>query len=237
LFYKQPKQASIKEQQRSSHQPEASKRPAFQQPARIPLAMHFIKFATLTLVSLPSALAQLCPAPNTNGYQMCLDLVGIGSVDYTMFTDARSKWTSKITGDLPDVLTKDLSKQSSYTCGRGYYITSVVDDIYMCARYTPIDGVGNVLGQAGPIYVRSSTGLPVTGKMEFDSADVDKLKSNGLLKKVIMHEMGHIVSTFFRMLLLRCRNSLLIFATTKMKLCIGSLWAYLGITGSSSTCT
>jgi hypothetical protein len=75
--------------------------------------MHFIKFATLTFVSLPSALAQLCPAPTTNGYQMCLDLVGIGSVDYTMFTDARSKWTNIITGDLPNVPTRYLSKKAA----------------------------------------------------------------------------------------------------------------------------
>jgi hypothetical protein len=77
----------------------------------------------------------------------------------------------------------------------------------MCARYTPIDGAGQVVARAGPIYVRSSTGLPITGSMEFDSADVYTLKLNGLLEKVIMHEMGHIVSNFFCMLLRRCRNS------------------------------
>ncbi len=57
----------------------------------------------------------------------------------------------------------------------------------------PIDGVGSILGQAGPCFVRSGSTLTVVGRMIFDEADVDNMESNGTLTDVITHELGHIL--------------------------------------------
>jgi hypothetical protein len=45
----------------------------------------------------------------------------------------------------------------------------IVDDLRIEATAPAIDGVGNILGQAGPRSFRSGSFLPVTGIMEFDS--------------------------------------------------------------------
>lgn len=46
---------------------------------------------------------------------------------------------------------------------------------------SPIDGPGNILGQAGPRSVSSSGGFsfPATGIMQFDSDDLDALEDAG----------------------------------------------------------
>lgn len=72
----------------------------------------------------------------------------------------------------------------------------IVDDLYICAIYSGINGPGFVLGSAGPGCIRSSgnnTGLPVFGYMEFDVEDVPSLKVRGSLGTVILHEMAHIL--------------------------------------------
>jgi hypothetical protein len=46
---------------------------------------------------------------------------------------------------------------------------SAVDDISITAQLSTIDGVGGILGQAGPTSVRVGSFLPATGTMQFDS--------------------------------------------------------------------
>ena len=70
---------------------------------------------------------------------------------------------------------------------------NIVDDLYIAASAANIDGVGGVLGQAGPEYIRSSNKLPITGTMQFDSSDIANMESNGTLYSVILHEMGHVL--------------------------------------------
>lgn len=64
-----------------------------------------------------------------------------------------------------------------------------------------IDGVGGILGQAGPLSVLSfesgnlfhpkTVVVPVTAMMQFDIEDLADLEADGILEKVIFHEMGH----------------------------------------------
>lgn len=61
------------------------------------------------------------------------------------------------------------------------------------ATIEAIDGVGGVLGSAGPCYTRSSNDLTVVGRMRFDSADMDNMAANGSLGAVILHEMLHVI--------------------------------------------
>ena len=83
-----------------------------------------------------------------------------------------------ITGDLPDVNV------------RGF---GLVDDLVIDASAPFIDGRGGTLGQAGPRTFRSGSGLPSSGIMEFDSADIAELERSGGLEDVIVHEMGHVL--------------------------------------------
>ncbi len=69
----------------------------------------------------------------------------------------------------------------------------VIDDLVIDVAVSPIDGVGNILGQAGPTCFDTSTDLPLHGIMQFDSADVADLLADGSFDEVILHEMGHVL--------------------------------------------
>ena len=58
-----------------------------------------------------------------------------------------------------------------------------------------IDGVGKVLGSAGPTSGRSSGDFffATAGKMRFDSADIANLEAKGTFDDVILHEMAHVI--------------------------------------------
>ena len=94
------------------------------------------------------------------------------------FTAAAQRWQQVITADVPDV--------DSATYGH-------IDDLLISASVGPIDGPGRILGRAGPDLFRSGSDLPYHGIMQFDSADLASLASNGQLFYVILHEMGHVL--------------------------------------------
>ncbi len=75
----------------------------------------------------------------------------------------------------------------------GLGFPTVVDDIIIDVSVTPIDGLGNVLGSAGPTCMAAGTDLAVTGEMRFDSADVADLLAEGSFDDVVLHEMGHVL--------------------------------------------
>ncbi|KAA2216957.1 MULTISPECIES: leishmanolysin-related zinc metalloendopeptidase [Maribacter] len=68
-----------------------------------------------------------------------------------------------------------------------------VDDIIIEVALAPIDGPGNILGQAGPSFVRTDDFLTLSGVMFFDVADLDFLEQLDLFEEVIVHEMGHVL--------------------------------------------
>ena len=65
------------------------------------------------------------------------------------------------------------------------------------AEGAPIDGVGGILGSAGPTFGRLISGssffVATHGEMTFDSADLANMETSGVLDEVIMHEMGHVI--------------------------------------------
>ena len=74
----------------------------------------------------------------------------------------------------------------------------VIDDVLILAQGKAIDGVGKILGQAGPTHLRPASAgnaafLPAKGIMSFDTADLQKMEQNGTLTDVITHEMGHVL--------------------------------------------
>ena len=101
-----------------------------------------------------------------------------------IFNVAADIWESIIIGDVPDRTNFELPSGN---------IQALIDDLAIEVSAPAIDGPGNILGQAGPRYIRGDSALPITGIMEFDSADVARLENNGQLEEVILHEMGHVI--------------------------------------------
>ncbi|GGJ25520.1 hypothetical protein GCM10008938_09560 [Deinococcus roseus] len=97
------------------------------------------------------------------------------------FTDAANRWSQVITEGLAD-----------FNGTAGDQILNV-DDLQITADAIDIDGPGKILGQAGPEFIRDENGLPITGLMRFDSADMASMEAKGTLKNVILHEMGHVL--------------------------------------------
>ncbi|WP_017325755.1 Ig-like domain-containing protein [Synechococcus sp. PCC 7336] len=95
-----------------------------------------------------------------------------------IFDGAASRWEEIITGDIPDV----------FVSGIG-----LVDDLAIEVSTPFIDGVGSILGQAGPTSLRSGSFLPAAGIVQFDAADVSNLEANGQLDEVVLHEIGHVL--------------------------------------------
>jgi Leishmanolysin len=155
----------------------------------------------------PAPTAVTIPPPSASAYGIYLDLVGIPSSDQGFFTGATARWEGIITGDVAD------RPSAAYTSlGPGCVYPSVIDDLYICASYTYIDGPSKVLGYAGPSYIRSGSpnqGLTIIGEMTFESVDVPTLAAGGQFGDVILHEMGHVLG-------------------------IGTLWLQQGVAGPDS---
>ncbi len=105
------------------------------------------------------------------------------------FVAAANRISAMITGDVPDVTVN----------GRK------VDDISITASLTTIDGVGGILGQAGPTALRSASLLPATATMQFDTADAQTYQAAGLFDEIVTHEMLHSIG-------------------------FGTIWSYKGLT-------
>jgi len=107
---------------------------------------------------------------------------GLTPAQKAAFTRAADRWTHVIVGDLPDVQVDG----------------ETIKNLLILAEGAPIDGVGNVLGQAGPSRLRPSNAgaaafLPAKGEMTFDTADLASMEADGTLNDVITHEMGHVI--------------------------------------------
>lgn len=116
------------------------------------------------------------PTP-TSGFTITLRTTGLTATQQSIFNQAAARWSQIITGDIPNATYQGIA----------------VDDVLIDASAAPIDGVGRVLGQAGPDALRAGSALPIHGDMEFDSADLASLEANGSLQSVVMHEMGHVL--------------------------------------------
>ncbi|HEU4828369.1 MAG TPA: leishmanolysin-related zinc metalloendopeptidase [Gemmatimonadales bacterium] len=115
-------------------------------------------------------------------------LSGISASQQAQFAAAVARWSDIILGDVPEL---------QVTLGAGLCfdnqpaLDEVIDDMVIFIDVRPIDGVGQVLGAAGPCIIRASSSLPAVGLILLDAADVASLESNGRLQDVILHEMAH----------------------------------------------
>ena len=187
-----------------------TKAPATAAPTKAPATAAPTKAPATAAPTKAPATAAPTKAPATVAptlsYNIDLDLFGIDASDSALFTNAKLRWESIIRGDLSDISTTGLAPPAA-----GCAYPSVVDDLYICARFVPIDGPFNVVGFAGPQYIRTLNSLTIIGDMVLDSADVGFIRSLGFFGTVVLHEMGHVFGmflTFWQKLLLTFTYSL-----------------------------
>ena len=135
-------------------------------------------------------------------YRIVVRFVGSPAMTATqqaIFTHAAERIMAIITGDIADV---QLSSTNISSCTSGQApLTEVADDLIIYARSYAGDGLGGVLGRAGPCFDRKASAacaagcarIPVIGFMEFDQADLSAKETNGTLQDVVLHEMLHVV--------------------------------------------
>ena len=105
-----------------------------------------------------------------------------------VFQNAAARWERIIIKDVPSI---DGPIPSAFVGLAD--IEGIIDDIIIEVAIAPIDGPGNILGQAGPRFIRLSDYLTLSGVMFFDVEDLEELETFGLFEDVIVHEMGHVL--------------------------------------------
>lgn len=116
------------------------------------------------------------PKAQRPGFTIDIEFIGgLSATQQAAFKGAAIRWTRIIVGDLPQ----------AKAGGRR------IDDLLIFAQGKAIDGLGGILGQAGPGALRPGSFLPITGTMTFDVANLEAMEADGRLEDVITHEMGH----------------------------------------------
>jgi hypothetical protein len=111
------------------------------------------------------------------------------------FENARSSIQLVVTGDLADISAPASPVNIDANCGTtgAPAHSTAIDDVKIYVRVASIDGPGGVLAQAGPCFIRTANLLTTIGIMEFDADDIAPLEANGLLNRVVLHEMLHVL--------------------------------------------
>ena len=129
-----------------------------------------------------AAIATLCmvaaPRPAHAAFDISVTFsTAVSDSQRAAFTAAEQTWESLLSGYLTPTA------------------NAVVTTLAISAAIQPIDGVGAILGAAGPssFFNDGVYELATAGEMEFDSADVANLETNGRFNAVILHEMAHVM--------------------------------------------
>ncbi len=148
---------------------------------------------TASTASAPALVFTGLSRDTSAGYDVTFLFVNqLSPANLRAFVTAKERIQELVVGDI-DYVDADLSSGMMASCG-GPAIQQRVDDVLIVVEVRNIDGVGNVLGQAGPCYGRPGLpGLPFVGHMQFDSADLADIETRGLLEAVVLHEMMHVL--------------------------------------------
>lgn len=108
------------------------------------------------------------------------------------FTNAINRIQTIIVGDVSNVTIAGESVSTGCVDPQQPALNETIDDVLIYAAIKEIDGVGTILGRAGPCYIRGDN-LPFIGSMIFDEADLANMLADGRLERVILHEMLHVL--------------------------------------------
>ena len=106
-----------------------------------------------------------------------------------VFRQAAEVWERVITRGLSD----RLIDSSEVTCDDRdpSLFGTHIDDLLVYIRLEGIDGPGGALAEAGPCWTRLPSHLPFIGTVTIDTADLTAMERNGVLGKVVTHEIAH----------------------------------------------
>ena len=104
--------------------------------------------------------------------------------------NAVERWRRAIIRDLTDI---SMTIAANRCFATQPAVTEVVDDLLLFVEFKAIDGVGSVLGQAGPCFIRNDNSLPILGYLQLDAADLANQEARGTLNDLITHEIGHVL--------------------------------------------
>ena len=108
------------------------------------------------------------------------------------FRDAAAWWEST----LRDTELQDIPLPAGQrTCSDTPPLSAgrTIDNLVILVSVVEIDGPLGTLGRAGPCLIRTSSLLPILGRMRFDVADFDRVEQTGDLFELILHEMAHVL--------------------------------------------
>ncbi len=154
--------------------------------------------ATQTMTATAGTFTAQATASVQTSYNVDVRFFG-PSVDATIqaaFLNAAGRISGVITGEQTDIALGPSNPLDLSPCGISGVpsLTEIIDDVIIYATVTTIDGPGQILGSAGPCYIRSpGSGLTIVGIMNFDVVDLQGLINSGRLGDVILHEMLHVV--------------------------------------------
>jgi hypothetical protein len=143
--------------------------------------------APKTPVKAPTAAPKASTAPAFN-IQLSFSS-NVPGTHQAVITQAKEKWESVITGDMPDDNLAGLPINGN--CNH----PTAVDDLYICAEYIKIN-VPGVVGYGSSQWLNPISGLPSNGYIQFDPDAATSMLANGRFLPVIMHEMGHVLGRF-----------------------------------------
>jgi hypothetical protein len=129
--------------------------------------------------------------PDRGRFNITLKFVTpVSNRQFQVFDEAAARWERIIIGDVPSITG---TVPSAFVGLPPVADNETIDDIVIEVALAPIDGPGNILGQAGPVYIRNVDNLPLSGVMFFDIDDLKLLEDLELFDDVIVHEMGHVL--------------------------------------------
>ncbi len=130
-------------------------------------------------------------ATATSPFTITVRYVGEPSAVQRQAVDsAVSRWRSVIIRDLTDI---PMNVPSGSCFPNQPALSETIDDVVIYVEFTTIDGVGSVLGQAGPCYIRNENDLPIIGYLKLDVADLVRMETIGALADLVLHEIGHVL--------------------------------------------
>lgn len=122
-----------------------------------------------------------------------IDVRIIGSVtarQQQAIDKAVARWRSALVRDIADL---SFTAPARACFDTQPALNELIDDLLLFVQFTPIDGVGKVLGQAGPCAVRAESNLPAMGYVQLDAADLEAVEAHGALDDLVLHEFGHVL--------------------------------------------
>jgi len=109
------------------------------------------------------------------------------------FTNAANRIRAAIVGQISTVSLAGADLSQCGVNGLTGTLQENTQGVIIYASVAPIDGVGKILAQAGPCFVRQTSSLPAVGVMQFDEADIQNYIASGRFESVVLHEMNHVV--------------------------------------------